>query len=277
MPFCAFFYVQPKQQNGNIFVDIEGFRPYLSKPSYRAPKWALLVRLMQKERLKSPQKLLILENQAFWVILAILAKRPFWSFWPAISEPGWTRRKKVPLGSCLHQRDRATFEFSGVYTHRKPGNIFYWRGCAKLVLGASAVHVRSRLCSRFFGVAPPKNEKKAFFCGKGAYYELVSSSVPTRWRRVCQPPSRTRIARLLCAYIRPPMSMGASAGARAQAPPVSSSWPSPRLRWPRRRLRTIHDAPTAAPRHQPLSCRCLPPPRARRHFAYQNLPSSSSS
>jgi hypothetical protein len=29
---------------------------------------------MQKERLKSPQKSLIIENQAFWVILAILAK-----------------------------------------------------------------------------------------------------------------------------------------------------------------------------------------------------------
>ena len=40
----------------------------MSKPSYRAPKWALMVRLMQKERLKSPQKSLIIENQAFWVI-----------------------------------------------------------------------------------------------------------------------------------------------------------------------------------------------------------------
>ena len=33
-----------------------------------------MVRLMQKERLKSPHKPLIIENQAFWVILAILAK-----------------------------------------------------------------------------------------------------------------------------------------------------------------------------------------------------------
>ena len=33
---------------------------------------------MQKERLKSPQKLLIRENQAFWVILAILAKTAIW-------------------------------------------------------------------------------------------------------------------------------------------------------------------------------------------------------
>ena len=74
MLFCTFFHVQPKHQNGNIFVDIEGFRPCLSKPSYRAPKWALMVRLMQKERLKSPQKSPILENQAIWVILAILAQ-----------------------------------------------------------------------------------------------------------------------------------------------------------------------------------------------------------
>ena len=48
--------------------------------------------------------------------------------------------------------------------------------CAKLVLGASAVHVRSRLCSRFFGVGIQKNEKRAILCVKGAYCELVSSS-----------------------------------------------------------------------------------------------------
>ena len=54
------------------------FRPYLSKLSYRAPKWALMVRLMQKERLRSPQKSPILENQAIGVILAILAKTAIW-------------------------------------------------------------------------------------------------------------------------------------------------------------------------------------------------------
>ena len=46
---------------------------------------------------------------------------------------------------------------------------------AKLVLGASAVHVRSQLCSRFIGVVAPQNEKKAILCVKGAYCELVSS------------------------------------------------------------------------------------------------------
>ena len=38
------------------------------------PRWALMVRLMQKERLKSPQESLIIENQAFGVIWAILAQ-----------------------------------------------------------------------------------------------------------------------------------------------------------------------------------------------------------
>ena len=48
------FHVQPKHPNGAIFVNIEGLRPCLSKSSYGAPQWALVVRLMQKGRLKSP-------------------------------------------------------------------------------------------------------------------------------------------------------------------------------------------------------------------------------
>ena len=56
----------------------------------------------KKERLKSPQKLLFFtENQAFWINLTFLPKQPFWSFWPAVSEPGWTRRQKAPLGVLL--------------------------------------------------------------------------------------------------------------------------------------------------------------------------------
>ena len=72
--FGRFFTCSQKYQNDAIFVNIEGFRPCSSKPSYRAPKWALMIRLMQKERLKSPRKSLIIENQACWVILGILAK-----------------------------------------------------------------------------------------------------------------------------------------------------------------------------------------------------------
>ena len=42
----------------------------MSKPSYRGPNWALMVRLMLKKRLKPPQKSLMIENQAVLVILA---------------------------------------------------------------------------------------------------------------------------------------------------------------------------------------------------------------
>ena len=56
MPICTFFYVQPKYQNDAIFVNIEGLRPCLSKPSYGASQWAPVARLMQKKRLKSPRK-----------------------------------------------------------------------------------------------------------------------------------------------------------------------------------------------------------------------------
>ena len=70
----VFLHAAKKYQNDAIFVNTESFRPCLSKPSYRAPKWALMVRLMQKERLKSHQKSPVIESPAFWVILYILAK-----------------------------------------------------------------------------------------------------------------------------------------------------------------------------------------------------------
>ena len=77
----AFLYVfsrAAKNRNGTIFVNIEGLRPCLSKLSYRAPKWALMVRLMQQERRKSPQKSIFQKTGPFGdvtetAILAILA------------------------------------------------------------------------------------------------------------------------------------------------------------------------------------------------------------
>ena len=39
MPFWAFFYVQPKYQNGAIFVNIERFRLCLSNPSTRCARF----------------------------------------------------------------------------------------------------------------------------------------------------------------------------------------------------------------------------------------------
>ena len=72
------------------------FRPYLSKLSYRAPKWALMVRLMQKERLKSPQKSPIPGNQAIWVILAILAKTVIWVILASHFQTRMDATKKSP-------------------------------------------------------------------------------------------------------------------------------------------------------------------------------------
>ena len=76
--FFTFFHVQPKYQNDAIFVHIEGLRPCLSKPSYGAPKWALMVRLMQNKRPKSRQKSLFQKTGSFGdvtetAILAIFA------------------------------------------------------------------------------------------------------------------------------------------------------------------------------------------------------------
>ena len=39
-------------------------------------------------------------------------KRPFWPFWPAISEAGWTSRKKVPLGIRLKSARRSHMRIS---------------------------------------------------------------------------------------------------------------------------------------------------------------------
>ena len=88
MPFWYVFHVQPKHPNGAIFINIEGFRPFLSKPSYGAPQWALMVRLMQKERLKSPHNSLFYVTGPFGSFWSFFVYMPFWSFWLAISEPG---------------------------------------------------------------------------------------------------------------------------------------------------------------------------------------------
>ena len=131
---CVFLHVQPKKhQNGAVFVDIEGFRPCLSKPSDGAPKWALMARLMQKERFKSPQKSLILENQAFFGHFGghLGQNGHFGHFGQPFPSQGGHAEKKSQLGVCFDQRDRATAIFGRSRTHRKPGKIFYWRGCAK--------------------------------------------------------------------------------------------------------------------------------------------------
>ena len=97
MPFCAFFHEQPKHQDGAIFVNTDGMRPYLSKLSYGASKWAQMVRLMQKSRLNHPRNRYSRKPG----LLVMSQKRPFWPFLPVISETGWTSPRKVPLGIRL--------------------------------------------------------------------------------------------------------------------------------------------------------------------------------
>ena len=105
--FSPFFHVQPKHPNGAIFVNIEAFRPCLGKPSYGAPQWALMVRLLLKERLQSPHKSPVYVTGPFGLFWSFLANMPFWlfwggnrsfrPFWSTNSEPGWTSRRKLPL------------------------------------------------------------------------------------------------------------------------------------------------------------------------------------
>ena len=122
MPFVRLFTCSQKHQNGSIFVDIESFRPCLSKPSYTAPKWALMVRLMQKERLKSPRKSLVIENQAFGGHLGHFGPNPHLGhFCQPFPSQGGHADKKPHLGSCLNQQDRATCGFVRVRSHGKPG------------------------------------------------------------------------------------------------------------------------------------------------------------
>ena len=72
MPFGGFFTCSQNTKITPFFVNTEGFRPCLIKPSYGVSQWALMVRLVQKERPKSPQKSLSQKTRPFGL---------FWSFW----------------------------------------------------------------------------------------------------------------------------------------------------------------------------------------------------
>ena len=115
---CVFYVqpcVQPKHRNGAIFVITEGFRPCLSNPSYGAPQWALMVRLMQKERLKSHRKSLfyvtgLAKGTTAWAgfyCAALLLFLPlfisflflFFRFFVARTPTG-TEKRILPGGAC---------------------------------------------------------------------------------------------------------------------------------------------------------------------------------
>ena len=80
----------------------------------------LMARLMQKGRLKSPQKSPIIENQAFGVILGILAKKHFGHFGQPFPSQGGHADKKPHFGSCLNQRDGATNGGEGLRSTTAP-------------------------------------------------------------------------------------------------------------------------------------------------------------
>ena len=65
----------------------------------------------------------------FWgQITHIRKKVDFFDVRTPFPRQGGPPEKKCHLESGLNQRDRATAGFVRVYTHRKPGKIFYWRG-----------------------------------------------------------------------------------------------------------------------------------------------------
>ena len=76
--FCAFVHVHSQNniKNGAIFVNIDGLRPCLSKPSYGASQWALMVRLMcapnAKETAQIASEIALLENRAFFLVIWVV-------------------------------------------------------------------------------------------------------------------------------------------------------------------------------------------------------------
>ena len=56
-------------------------------------------------------------------------KRPFWPFWPVISEAGWTSRKKVPLGIRLKSARRSHMRVFLHVTPHRGENQKLRRGC----------------------------------------------------------------------------------------------------------------------------------------------------
>ena len=60
-------------------------------------------------------------------------KRPFWPFWPVISETGWTSRKKVPLGIRLKSARRSHMRICVHVTPHRGENQKLRRGCVPVV------------------------------------------------------------------------------------------------------------------------------------------------
>ena len=131
---------------------------------------------IQKERLKSPPKSLIIENQAFGVILAILAKQPIWSFWSAMTSH-FRARVDTPAKSptwgigCLNQLGGATHGGDPLRSTTAPRQNSSAGG---VVAGRERRFLRAFLvsgCSR--AAENRRNEKLSDSCGKSAPSEVA--------------------------------------------------------------------------------------------------------
>ena len=80
-------------------------------------------RLMQKERLKSPRKSPVLKKSGHLGHFGNFSPNGHLGRFgqPFPKNQGGHAEKKFHSGPCLHQRDRATSECGGNWTHQKPG------------------------------------------------------------------------------------------------------------------------------------------------------------
>ena len=88
-----------------------------------------MIRLMQKERPKSPRNSGFRKPGHLDHFGHFLANRPFWPFWPPISEAGRTSRKKVPLRIRLRSTRRSQIRVSAHGTPHRGENPKLRRGC----------------------------------------------------------------------------------------------------------------------------------------------------
>ena len=77
----------------------------------------------------------------------------FWSFWRAISEPGWTSEKKSQLESGLNRRSRAKAAASYIKSIVETSEIFHCLGCISPRTSARPCHGQRGSISKRTGVA----------------------------------------------------------------------------------------------------------------------------
>ena len=126
-----------RHPNGAICVHIEGFRPCWSKLSYGATQKVPMIRLLHKERLKSPHKPPFYVTGPFGSFWSFLAQHSIFVIFSktvahavAISEPGWAPRKKVPFVVLLKLTWRSHTRRWSFQIHHCAEIKFECRGCS---------------------------------------------------------------------------------------------------------------------------------------------------